>query len=156
MLCRSAGQNTALSSASFLDQQHSDSAKRPFEPLPQHRPTNPQHISHIVASTDQDLHGLIDRFFEAQGSVLPYVDKYALSFNGARSLLESFHNSSNAKKALLNIMFAHAALAKSFPDAEAFYRRTLALLDGLSLRGSSLELGMWEYLTENPSTYAVR
>jgi hypothetical protein len=53
-------------------------------------------------------------------------------------------------------MFAHAALAKSFPDAEAFYRRTLALLDGLSLRGSSLELGMWEYLTENPSTYAVR
>ena len=39
-------------------------------------------------------------------------------------------------------MFAHAALAKSFPDAEEFYRRTLALLDGLSLRGSSLELGM--------------
>ncbi|CAN9233891.1 unnamed protein product [Alternaria alternata] len=85
---------------------------------------------------------LINLFFEAQGSVLPYVDKYALSFNGARSLLESFHNSSNAKKALLNIMFAHAALAKSFPDAEAFYRRTLALLHGLSLRGSSLELGM--------------
>ncbi|CAN9336881.1 unnamed protein product [Alternaria alternata] len=92
-------------------------------------------------SPQQDI-GYFDRFFEAQGSVLPYVDKYALSFNGARSLLESFHNSSNAKKALLNIMFAHAALAKSFPDAEAFYRRTLALLDGLSLRGSSLELGM--------------
>ncbi|CAN9330534.1 unnamed protein product [Alternaria alternata] len=142
MLCRLAGQNTALSSASFLDQQHSNSAKRLLEPLPQYKPTNPQLRSHIVASTDQDLHSLINLFFEAQGSVLPYVDKYALSFNGTRSLLESFHNSSNAKKALLNIMFAHAALAKSFPDAEAFYRRTLALLDGLSLRGSSLELGM--------------
>ncbi|CAN9350478.1 unnamed protein product [Alternaria alternata] len=142
MLCRLAGQNTALSSASFLDQQHSNSAKRLLEPLPQYKPTNPQLRSHVVASTDQDLHSLINLFFEAQGSVLPYVDKYALSFNGTRSLLESFHNSSNAKKALLNIMLAHAALAKSFPDAEAFYRRTLALLDGLSLRGSSLELGM--------------
>lgn len=142
MLCRLAGQNTALSSASFLDQQHSKSAKQILEPLPQYKPTNPQLRSHVVASTDQDLHSLINLFFEAQGSVLPYVDKYTLSFNGAQSLLESFHNSSNAKKALLNIMFAHAALAKSFPDAEAFYRRTLALLDGLSLRGSSLELGM--------------
>jgi hypothetical protein len=113
-----------------------------LEPLPQHKSTNSQLRSHVVASTDQDLHGLINLFFEAQGSVLPYVDKYALSFNGACSLPESFHNSSNAKKGLLNIMFAHAALAKSFPDAEEFYRRTLALLDGLSLRGSSLELGM--------------
>ena len=142
MLCRLAGQNTALSSASFLDQRHSNSAKRLLEPLPQYKPTNPQLSSHVVASTDQDLHSLINLFFEAQGSVLPYVDKYAISFNGARSLLESFHNSSNAKKALLNIIIAHAALAKSLPDAEAFYRRTLALLDGLSLRGSSLELGM--------------
>jgi hypothetical protein len=142
MLCRCAGQNIILLSTSFLDQRHSDTAKPPLEPLLQHNPTSPQSRSHDVASNDQDLIGLMNSFFEAQGSVLPYVDKHALSFNGAHSLLELFHNSSNAKKALLNIIFAHAALAKSRPEAEIFYRRTLALLDGLSLRGSSLELGM--------------
>ncbi|KAF7671296.1 cytochrome p450 [Alternaria burnsii] len=142
MLCRCAGQDIILLSTSFLDQRHSNTAKPPLEPLPQHNPTNPQSRSHDVASNDRDLNGLMNSFFEAQGSVLPYVDKHAISFNGAHSFLELFHNSSNAKKALLNVIFAHAALTKSCPEAEIFYRRTLALLDGLSLRGSSLELGM--------------
>jgi hypothetical protein len=125
ILCRSPRQNIAVPTSSFLNQQQLDAQKQPLEPSLQHIPTNLGPKNHLTLSSHQDLQSLVNYFFEAQGSVLPYVD-----------------NSSNVKKALLNIICAHAALSKSSPDAEIFYRRTLVLLDGLPLRGSSLELGM--------------
>ncbi|KAL1801137.1 hypothetical protein ACET3X_001479 [Alternaria dauci] len=139
ILCRSPRQNIAVSSSRFLNQQQLDASKQHLKPSLQHMLTNQEHKGHLVSSSDQDLQSLVNHFFEAQGSVFPYVDRTVLGLGEDRSFLVPFENSSNTKKALLNIIGAHAALTKSSPDAEIFYRRTLVLLDGLPLRGSGLE-----------------
>ncbi|KAG9188845.1 benzoate 4-monooxygenase [Alternaria panax] len=140
ILCRSSGHNIALPSSSSLNQQESDVSKRLLEPSLRHRPMNPGPNNLFISSTDEYLNSLVSHFFETQGPVFPYVDKTLLGLNENHSILSLFQNTSNARRALLNIICAQAALSKSSPDAEVFYRRTLVLLDGLPLRGSSLQL----------------
>ncbi|KAF2107469.1 fungal-specific transcription factor domain-containing protein [Lophiotrema nucula] len=92
---------------------------------------------------ESEMMRLTNRFFTTIGIVVPYIDRSALlpwlqaSSHSRRPRLWS---TSRPARALINIICAHAALTLQSPDAEAFYRRTLALLDELTLRGSSIEL----------------
>ncbi|KAF2240182.1 hypothetical protein BU26DRAFT_386877, partial [Trematosphaeria pertusa] len=90
--------------------------------------------------SDQDLLGLVNQFFATVGIVLPYVDKSFLLHDGTQLGQRAIWQSSKPGRALLNIICAHAAFTLRSTNAEVFYRRTLLILDELTLRGSSLEL----------------
>jgi hypothetical protein len=89
---------------------------------------------------DQRLRHLVSRFCTTTGTVLPYIDAKSLLQDSEQSTEGSIWQTSQAGRALLNIVCAHAALVERSTDAEIFYRRAHGLLQGLTLRGSSLEL----------------
>ena len=90
--------------------------------------------------SDQRLRHLVSRFSTTTGTVLPYIDANSLLQDSAHLTEGSVWQTSQARRALLNIVCAHAALIERSTDAEIFYRRTSGLLQGLTMRGSSLEL----------------
>lgn len=140
----------------FQSQQHSaeSSAREHFihpslsspSALPQSPPRQtdgrPKSVDPYALPSDQDLLGLVNQFFATVGIVLPYVDKSFLLHDGTQLGQRAIWQSSKPGRALLNIICAHAAFTLRSTNAEVFYRRTLLILDELTLRGSSLELGM--------------
>lgn len=88
----------------------------------------------LVLPNENDRTILVDRYFATIGVVLPFVDRLALLVREDRPI-------SRAMRALLNIVYAHAASTMEDWSSDLFYRRALALLDERTLRGSTLELG---------------
>ena len=101
----------------------------------------PDHGDPYALPQDQGLRTLVYRFFETVGAVLPYVNKSVLLEQCNRVQHEDYHGFYRSKRALLNIVCAHASLSLPGGTPEVFYRRALTWLDSLTLRGSSLELG---------------
>jgi hypothetical protein len=99
-------------------------------------------IDPFALPNDQDLGDLINSFFTSAYLVFPYVEKIPLPYEGIQSNRTFIWQASKSGRALLNVICAHSALILRSSDAELFYRRTLLLLDELTIRGSSLELGM--------------
>jgi hypothetical protein len=77
---------------------------------------------------------LVDYFFATVGPVFPYVEKSTMA------AVEPVWRTTRSGRALLNIICAHASLVSDATAAEAFYDRTVALLDAGTIHGASLEL----------------
>lgn len=143
ILCQSSPQCIALLSSNILNYQQLNASKRPLDQSLRYESSEPEPGIDVVSVAHQDLQSLVSQFSEVQGVVLPFVDRSVLGLDEPGSILGWNQSSSNALKALVYMMCAHSALGKPSSDAEPFYRRALVLLDGLTLRGSSLELGMY-------------
>jgi hypothetical protein len=88
------------------------------------------------------LHDLCRDYFATIGHVVPYLIKEDLFNNGHSLTLRPIMQANKAGRALLDITCAHAAFFTCPSRAELYYRRTLRNLEGITLRGSSVELGM--------------
>ena len=88
-----------------------------------------------------ELVRLINRFFVTIGAVMPYISKSALLFECQLVREGRIRELPRPSLALLNIVCAWALCSLRHADTEAFYHRTLNLLDERTLRGSCLELG---------------
>lgn len=89
---------------------------------------------------EQELRFLINHFFSTVGAALPFVSKPAVLAEYSRVRREKFRHLSRTVRALLNIICAHASASLRGWDSEAFYQRSLTLLDDRVLRGANIEL----------------
>jgi hypothetical protein len=89
---------------------------------------------------ERRLRNLVTQFCSTMGTVLPYIDAKSLVHYSLQLARGSVCQLSQAGRAQLNIACAHAALVERSADAETLFRRANGLLQGLPIRGSSLEL----------------
>jgi hypothetical protein len=99
-------------------------------------------IDPYVLPSTSELKSLLNHFVATVGMVFPYIDKASLLHHGGQLSQGAIWETSKPGRALVNIICAHAAFGLGSAEAELFYRRTLLLLDELTIRGSSVELGM--------------
>ncbi|KAL4795354.1 hypothetical protein BDV19DRAFT_378830 [Aspergillus venezuelensis] len=83
---------------------------------------------------------LLERFFSTIDPVLPYIDKPALIGEYHKSINQHPPRFRRVFLALLNIVWAHASASIGTSRCEAFYRRSVALLDSRTLERPSYEL----------------
>jgi hypothetical protein len=84
---------------------------------------------------------LFSQFFSTMTSVLPYLLKQSVLREYALHKDEEFKRLGGVLRALYNIIWAHASSSLDRADAELFYRRAVTLLDSLTIRGTSREMG---------------
>ncbi|KAH8888104.1 hypothetical protein GQ53DRAFT_826665 [Thozetella sp. PMI_491] len=100
----------------------------------------PQRVDLYTLPNEQELLALVTQFFATVGIALPYIDKVSLLSYTAQPSNIALRQMSRPKRALLNIVCAHAAFTVQSTDAELYYQRSLGSLDERTLRGASLEL----------------
>lgn len=108
-------------------------------PRSAHESTEP--IDPYALPNDRELLVFVTQFFATIGMVLPYIDNLSLLLDSRQPSSKQPWLTSRPRRALLNIVCAHAAFTQHSEEAEVFYQRTLACLTEKTLRGSSLELG---------------
>jgi hypothetical protein len=105
----------------------------------------PDVTSESIGEPNTNIGGLCDlcrNYFVTIGHVVPYLIRENLFNDGHNLTLRPITQANKAGRALLDITCAHAAFLTCPSSAEMYYRRTLRNLEGLTLRGSSIELGM--------------
>lgn len=116
---------------------------RPSPPFPTPVPSSYSGlIINDVFPDAQRLRELVVYFVTTLGDVLPYVDE-KISWNTDTMILSTRWQNSKVDRALLSIVCAHAALMRDSKEAELYYAYALRLLEGLTLRGASVELGQY-------------
>jgi hypothetical protein len=96
----------------------------------------------------QRLRDIVAHFVTTLGDILPYVDE-TVSWDTDTTTFSSRWRDSKFERALLSMVCAHAALLRSSNEAELYYTYALRLLEGLTLRGATVQLG--QYYQRAPS-----
>jgi hypothetical protein len=84
---------------------------------------------------------LIKHFFSTTLCVLPYVLEQSILEEYKLHQKQRFSRLTRVHRALYNIIWAHASSSLHRADAEIFYRRAVTLLDSLTIRETSPEMG---------------
>ncbi|KAH7405627.1 fungal-specific transcription factor domain-containing protein [Phaeosphaeria sp. MPI-PUGE-AT-0046c] len=105
------------------------------------------HASHDLPSRNKDisldaqeLQKLVSYFFTIFGDLLPYMNEDTLLGDDPTTKLSTRWQSCKVGRALLSMICAHATHLQGSRTAELYYSYTLKLLEGLTLRGASIEL----------------
>ncbi|ETN37045.1 uncharacterized protein HMPREF1541_08034 [Cyphellophora europaea CBS 101466] len=83
---------------------------------------------------------LFNHFFSAVSCTIPYVSRPVVLQRYARARSERFVQLSRVRRAFFNIIWAHGASFSAIEDPETFYRRTMGLLNSLTVREAGDEM----------------
>jgi hypothetical protein len=96
---------------------------------------------HFNMPSDRHALHLFDRFFTTINLVMPYVDKDTLTQNYHQVKHLQDKRTHRNIWVLINIVWAQASSSLEKSESEMYYRRAVSLLDALTIRKTSQELG---------------
>lgn len=93
---------------------------------------------------DQTAMALFNQFFIAIALTMPFFSRPALIREYTRLKGGRFQDFDRVQRALFNMIWAHGSSSLDSKDSEVYYRRAIGLLDSLTIRRTSQEMGEFQ------------